>query len=165
MRRILFAILLCAPLFLSAQKIGVVDFNAIFDIMPEKADAEKLLQGLSNQYQSEYALLQDEFNKKYADYQRVANDATIGEAIKERRMQEIQENNRKIDNFMTGVSADLKAKEVELMAPIKQRIHDAINAVATEDGFSIIMYKDHAAFIGFDVVDVTPSVKTHLGLQ
>ena len=162
MKRLFFALFVCLPLLVAAQKIAVVDYDAVLNAMPQKAQAEALLQSLSDQYQSEYAMLQDEFNKKYADYQRVANDASIGSAIKERRMQEIQENNRKIDNFMAGVNDDLKKKEAELMQPIKDRISETIHAVGSENGFSVILFKNQAAFIGPDVIDITEMVKQRL---
>ena len=105
MKRLFFALFVCLPLLVAAQKIAVVDYDAVLIAMPQKAQAEALLQSLSDQYQSEYAMLQDEFNKKYADYQRVANDASIGSAIKERRMQSLCSPSRTVSAKLSTLSA------------------------------------------------------------
>ena len=87
MKRILVFILALLPLMLVAQaRIGIVNSKEIFDLMPEKATAEAQLKALSDRYHAEHELLQDEFDKKYADYQAIATDQSVPETIKERRV-------------------------------------------------------------------------------
>ena len=75
MKRILIMIAAMLPLVLMAQaRIGIVNSQQLFDLMPEKAAAEAQLKNLSDRYHAEYELLQQEFDKKYADYQTVAAD-------------------------------------------------------------------------------------------
>ena len=91
MKRVLMMAVALLPLMLMAQaKIGIVNSQQIFDLMPEKAAAEAQLKALSDKYHAEYELLRGEFDKKYADYQTVAADASMPETIKERRVQEAQ---------------------------------------------------------------------------
>ena len=63
--------LVMAPVCMQAQqvKFGKVNKLEIFNMMPEKAIAEKQLQDLSDQYKAELQMLQDEFNRKYSDFQ------------------------------------------------------------------------------------------------
>ena len=87
MKRFLMIAIALLPLMLMAQaRIGIVNSQQLFDLMPEKAAAEAQLKALSDRYHAEYELLQSEFDKKYADYQTVAADASMPETIKERRV-------------------------------------------------------------------------------
>ena len=168
MKRTFIALLIAAPLSIMAQtaKIGHVDVKAIYDAMPERVEAQDQLRAFSQQYQNEYNTVQDEFNKKFADYQALAADAATPATIKERRMQEIQESDHKIQRFLNKAEADIAAKEKELNAPIMKKINDAIKAVGAESGFTYILdvATTPVAYTGPDAIDVTPLVKAKLGL-
>lgn len=155
---------LATPMCMSAQKLAVVDSKAIFDVMPEKVQAEGELNELLSRYADENAKLEKEFNQKYADFQ--ALDNATPKSIKARRIQEIQENQRKISNYQEMVSQDMAAKRAELLDPIKNRIQSVIDSVGTEGGYSIIfdVSKTPVAFKNADVVDITPLVKSRLGI-
>ena len=72
MKRILMIAIALMPLVLMAQaRIGIVNSQQLFDLLPEKAEAEAQLKILSDKYHAEYELLQKDFDKKYADYQTV----------------------------------------------------------------------------------------------
>ena len=87
-------------MLLSAQGIAVYDAQAVFQAMSERADAETQLQATSARLQQEYKQMQADFDRKYADYQTLAADATTPTSIKERRMQEILEGDKKIQTFI-----------------------------------------------------------------
>ena len=132
----------------------------------EKAIAEKQLQDLSDQYKAELKMLQDEFNRKYSDFQAMNLDNKTAGTIKERRMQELQENNDKIELFMKNTSEDLRNKEAELLDPIRKRIDDAIKIIGEEQGFMLIydVNEPGVAFLGPQFEDITSLVKLQLGL-
>ena len=168
-KRTILAILLAAPLFAFAQniKLGKVDKVAIFNAMPEKVEAEAQIKLLSDQYQKEYDLLRAEYNRKYADFQAMAIDNKTPGTIKERRMQELQENNDKIELFMKSVSADLEKKEQEFIAPLKKKIDEAVAAVGEAGGYLLIYdVNDTKIAYASDVFeDVTPLVKAQLNMK
>ena len=156
------------PLLMMAQaRIGIVNSQQLFDLMPEKADAEARLKTLSDQYHSEYMLLQGEFDKKYADYQTVAADASYPETIKERRVQELQESDKKMREFERRAADDIAAQRVALTKPITDKIQAAIRAAGEQGNFDLVL--DTAvtpvAYTGSDVVDITAVLKALLGLQ
>ena len=161
-KRTILAILLAAPLFAFAQniKLGKVDQKALFDAMPEKVAAEAQIKNLSEQYQKEYNLLRAEYNRKYADFQAIAIDNKTPGTIKERRMQELQENNQKIELFMKNTAEDLKKKEAELIDPLKKRIADAVKQVGDEGGYIVILDVNDpkVAYMSSMFEDVTPQV-------
>ncbi|MCI5980746.1 MAG: OmpH family outer membrane protein [Sodaliphilus pleomorphus] len=160
------ALAAAAPLCLAAQsKVATVDVEAVYNAMPEKMEAEAQLKAVSQQYKAEYESVQKEFNQKYADYQ--ALDPSTPSTIKERRMQEIQESDKKIQAFLKQADADLAKREQELNAPIKAKIAQAIKTVGSEEGYTYIIdsSKGTIVYAGADAVDVTAKVKAKLGLQ
>ena len=155
------------PLVLMAQaRIGIVNSQQLFDLLPEKAEAEAQLKILSDKYHAEYELLQAEFNKKYADYQTVAADAAMPETIKERRVHELQESDKKMREFERRAADDLAAHRTTLTKPITDKIQAAIRQAGAQGNFDVVL--DTAvtpvAYAGPATVDLMPVVKTLLGL-
>lgn len=167
MKKILVIAMTLMPLMLMAQaRIGIVNSQQIFDLMPDKANAEAQLQSLSEHYHAEYVLLQSEFDKKYADYQTVAADPSTPEAIKERRVQELQESDKKIREFQRRAADDIASRREALSNPINEKIQTAIQAAGRQANLDVVF--DTAvtpvAYTGPNTVDITPMVKTILGL-
>ena len=155
------------PLMAMAQaRIGIVNSQQLFELMPEKAAAEAQLKALSDRYHAEYEMLRGEFDKKYADYQTVAADASIPETIKERRMQELQEGDQKMREFERQAAADLDAKRTALTKPLTDKLQAAIRQAGEQGDFDLVL--DTAvtpvAYVGHRAVDITPMVKALLGL-
>ena len=156
------------PLVLLAQaRIGIVNSQDLFDLIPEKAAAEAQLKVLSDRYHTEYLLLQREFDRKYADYQAVAADASMPEAIKERRVQELQESDKKMREFQQRAADDIAQQRDTLTKPITDRIQEAIRTAGKQGTFDLVF--DTAvtpvAYTGANVVDITAMVKQLLGLE
>ena len=166
-KKIVLAILVALPLSTFAQKFGVVDLEAVFTAMPESTAMQTQLTDTSKKYEEEFQKLQEEVNKLYADYQAIQNDASTPESIKERRMQEIQEKAQKVDQFRNTAAQDLERLRESLMAPIQNKMNEAIKAVGTEGSFTFIFRKEPPLLLytGTDVNDVTAQVKTKLGLK
>ncbi len=167
MKRILIMALALMPLLLAAQaRIGIVNSQQLFDLMPEKTAAEAQLKALSDRYHAEYELLKEEFDKKYADFQSIASDPTVPEAIRERRVQELQENDKKMREFEQRVASDIAARREALTRPITDRIQAAIRTAGEQGALDVVL--DTAvtpvAYAGPATVDLTPVVKALLGL-
>lgn len=163
-KKILLAIAVALPVCAAAQtvKLGVVNTNAIFEVMPERATAQTQLENASKTYEDEFKKLTDEFDKKYAELQ--ALDASTPDAIKERRMQEVQELNNRIQQFRAQAQQDLERQQMQLMEPIQTKIDNAIKAVGQEGGYSLIFPDLVPSYVGTGVTDVTNEVKAKLGL-
>ena len=151
------------PLSLAAQnlKFGTVNTVDVFNLMPEKATAEKQLEDLSKQYESEFMKMQEEFTTKYKDF--VNSQDSMPENIKQRRMQEIQQ---RIQNFREVATGDLEEQQAKLLAPLQEKIANAVKAVGQENGFTFIfdMSIPSVLYAGGQAVDATPLVKAKLGL-
>ena len=167
MKKILMIALALMPLMLMAQaKIAVVNSQELFNLLPEKATAEAQLKTLSDKYHAEYELLRGEFDKKYADYQTVAADASMPETIKDRRIQELQESDKKMRDFERRAADDIAAQREALTKPISDKIQAAIRTAGERGGYDLVL--DTAvtpvAYTGPNTTDITPMVKTLLGL-
>ena len=156
------------PLMLMAQaRIGIVNSQQLFDLMPEKAAAEAQLKAVSDRYHAEYELLQTEFDKKYADYQTVATDPSTPEGIKERRVQELQESDKKMREFERQAAAEIAARRTALTKPITDKIQAAIRQAGEQGAFDLVF--DTAvtpvAYTGSNTIDIMPMVKALLCLE
>ena len=168
MKRILMIVAALLPLMLMAQaRIGIVNSQQLFDLMPEKAAAEAQLKAVSDRYHAEYELLQQEFDKKYADYQTVAADPSTPETIRERRVHELQESDKKMREFERRAADDIAARRASLTKPITDRVQAAIRTAGEQGAFDLVL--DTAvtpvAYTGPATIDLTPVVKAILGLE
>lgn len=153
------------PMTLAAQnfKFGTVNSVEIFNLMPEKATAEQQLEALQKQYEAESVKMQEEFSAKYKEF--VDAQETMPENIKQRRMQEIQEIQQRIQNFREVAISDLEEQQGKLMAPIQEKMSTAIKAVGEENGFTFIFDVNILMYSGTQAIDATPLVKAKLGLK
>ena len=150
-----------------AQKFGYVNTTEIFNIMPDKVTAENQLKSVSDKYEAEFKNLQDAFQKKMADYEAADKDATTPQAIKDRHQQELQDDYMKIQNFQQTAAQDLQRQQDTLLAPITQKIQNAIQAVGAEGGYTFIFDQAAGAIIytGNNAEDVSAKVKAKLGIK
>ncbi len=166
-KKVLLAIALICPLLLSAQtlKIGLVDFGSILQVMPETTAAQNQLKEVSDKYEAELKKLGEEMNRQMTEYQNMSENELP--AIKERKAREISDYQQKIQQFEQSAGQDLNKMYSDLMAPITQKITQAVESVAREGSFSLVQMYDpqlvlyHAA----PVEDITPAVKAKLGIQ
>ena len=168
MKRILTIAVALLPLMLLAQaRIAVVNSQHIFDLMPEKAKAEVQLKALSDKYHDEYQMMLGEFDKKYADYQSVAVEPSTPVAIRDRRLQELNQEDQKLREFEQRANDDIQARRDAMTKPIANKVQAAITAAGQQGAYDIVF--DTAvtpvAFTGPNVVDLTPAVKAILGLK
>ena len=165
LKKILLAIVIALPCTALAQKFGVVDGEAIITAMPEMTTIQNQLNDASKKYEDEFAKLTEEMNKKVTEFQALDKDTATPESIKERRMQEIQELDAKIQQFRQTASQDLQRQQQQLMAPVEQKITDAIKAVGQEGAYVFIFQQQIPIYVGTAVTDVTPAVKAKLGIK
>lgn len=150
-----------------AQKFGYVNTSEIFNVMPEKATAENTLKQVSDKYETEFKNLQDAFQKKMTDYEAADKDVSTPQAIKDRHQQELQDEYMKIQNFQQTASQDLQRQQETLLAPITQKLQNAIQAVGAEGGYTFIFDQAVGAIIytGTNAEDVSAKVKAKLGIK
>lgn len=164
-KKVILAILFALPLSIYAQKFGVVDVESVITAMPEYNTVQTQVNEASKKYQEEFDKLSEEMNKKVTEFQTLDQDASTPQSIKERRMQEIQELDAKIQQFRNTASQDIQRQQQQLMAPVEQKFQEAITAVGQEGGYTFIFQKGMALYDGAGVIDVTNDIKAKLGVN
>ena len=166
-KKIMLAALVAAPMCLMAQtaKFGVVNSQEIFNVMPEKATAENTLKTASDRYEAEYKNLQEAFQKKLTDYEALEKDPSTTDAIKQRHQEELQTEYQKIQNFQQTAAQDLQKQQDTLLAPISQKLQNAIQAVGAEGGYAGILDAATLLYKGNNIEDVSAKVKAKLGIK
>ncbi len=167
LKKLVLVLAVVLPLSAFAQKFGTVNLESVLTAMPESTAMQQQMDEATKKYEAEFQKLQEELQKKYADFQGIQNDTNTPESIKERRMQEIQELGTKVEQFRQTAAQDLQRQHEQLMAPIEQKLREAIKTVGQEGGFTFVFPNDPGLILyqGSDVTDVTPLVKTKLGIK
>ena len=163
-KKLILAILVALPTMAMAQKFGTVDTQSLMQSLPEMKEVQTQLEASLKKYSDEESKLHAEYEKKIKEFDEMAQDTP--DAIKQRRVEEIQGLQQKIGEFRQTAQQDLQRQQEQLIAPIQQKIMTAIQSVGTEGGYTLIFENCiPLLFSGKDVVDVTPQVKTKLGVK
>lgn len=163
---ILCAICAICGLTASAQaKFGHVNTQEVIQVMPEYTTAKNEIEALAKQYEADLQSMQQEFQKKYEDYQK--NGATLPENIKQRREQELQDMDTKIRQSVQDNQQELAKAQQEKMQSITSKILEAIKQIGQAGNYVYIM--ETGAGIPYISTtlseDVTAQVKAKLGLK
>lgn len=160
---------LTLTLLAAAQpRIAVFNSQAIFNAMPEKQAAESRLQATSARLQAEYNQMQTQLDQDYADYQALAADGATPATILERRLQQVQEGDKRLQSFQADAADEIARQRNTLMTPILSAIEAAVTEVGDEEGYDLIIdtaktpvaYRNSAT-----VTDVTPQIRAKLGIK
>lgn len=117
-------------------KIGYINSIELLESIPEKVKASKDIEELNQKYKNELTVMQNEYNKKYSDF--IADQSSMAESIKLRRMQELYELEKNIDTFLKIAQEDIESQEILLIEPLREKIKNAIKAIGEEHGFTCI---------------------------
>ena len=163
MKKVIIAVLLALPMLASAQKFGHINTQELFAQMPEVAQVKLKMDTIQNQYETQLASMNEEIQKKVQDYQ--AQEATMADAIKQIRQQELQEMQQRIQLFYQTAEQDIQKKQQELLAPVHEKMAKAIKAVGERENYTYIFDSAAMVHIGADAIDATPAVKKELGIK
>ncbi len=126
----------------SAQKFAYVDSEYILSQMPSYKSAQTQLNELSKDWQAEIDEKFEEIDKMYKQYQ--AEKVILPKSEQTKRENEIIEKERaakKLQNDKFGYDGELFKKRAELIKPIQDKVYEAINKVAKENGLDFIFDK------------------------
>ena len=166
MKKILIAILLMAPMTLSAQKFAHFNSADIIPNMKEYASAQDSLQAMGKQFEDDLKLMQDELQKKAEEYQK--EQANLLENVKQRREAALQElSNRLQQAYQDNQEAFAKAQQ-EKMSAIQGKVLAAVKKVGEAGGYVYVVDTSTGAipFVNTQVsVDITDQIKKEVGIQ
>lgn len=165
MKKLIVLLLMMLPLGVFAQevKIAIVNSQEIIPNMPEFTAMQKTMTDMDAKYKQELKGMEDEYTKKYSDF--IAQQDSLTENIKARRMQELQDIQERSQNFVQLMQQEFQKKQQELFAPIQDKLKKAITEVGGEKGYTYILDPQVVFYTGNNAIDATPFVKTKLGLK
>lgn len=165
MKKLLFLILVLAPMSMFAQKFGRVNSVELMQVLPEYATATSSLQALAKQYDDDLKRMQTELQKKSDDYDK--EKATLPDAIKQRREQELQDMYQRMMQSQQTSQQDLQKQQQEKFTPIQEKVVKAIQAVGQAGGYTCIFDANQGIPYMSDTLckDLTGEVKVKMGLS
>jgi outer membrane protein len=149
-------------------KFGHITSNEIIMAMPEFTKAQTDLQALEKKYTDEIKRTNEEFNKKYQEFQQAMAKDSLPQNIAERRQKELQDMMQRSEQFQQEAAQNMQKAQTELMAPISKKVEDAIKAVGEAENMVYIfdLARTSIPFVNEKLsVNVTPLVKAKLGLK
>lgn len=121
----------------STLKIGYTNAEFILSNMPEAKQIESELRDYEQQLTTQLESKMQDFQTKLAEFQRTAENM-IPE-VRNDKQQELQNLQASIEKFQRDAQTSLQKKQMELLQPAYDKIQTAIDAVAEEGGYTLIL--------------------------
>lgn len=148
-----------------AQKFGSINVQELIMSMPDRDSAASKLQKFEEDLSGQMETIQNELSTKYLDYQK--NQETMTASVRQLKEKELQDLQRRMQEFQQVAQEDYQKMQQELMEPVFAKAQDAIKKVSQEQGMTMVfdisnggvIYQDEAT-----VVNILPMVKQALGI-
>lgn len=169
LKKIALLIMLVLPMgvFAQTQKFGHMNSQEVIAVMPEYTKAVADLQALQKKYTDEMTRTQEEFSKKYQEFQQAMAKDSLPANIAERRQKELMDMQQRQEQFQQEAEQGMQKAQTDLMAPIYKKLDDAIKAVGAAEGVVYLfdMARTPIPYVGAQSTDLTAKVKTQLGIK
>lgn len=166
MKKILVAILMMAPLALSAQKFAHFNSADIIPNMKEYTTAQTEIQNMAKQFDDDLKLMQDELQKKTEEYRK--EQANLLENVRQRREQELNDLYQRMQQSYQDNQQSLQKAQQDKMGAIQQLVLDAVKKIGETGGYVYVIDTNAGAipFVNTALsTDITADVKKAVGIQ
>lgn len=170
LKKIALVLLLALPMGVFAQnlKFGHINAQEIITVMPEFTKAQNDIQTLEKQLTAELQRTQEEFNKKYQEFQQAIAKDSLPPNIAERRQKELQDMMQRQEQFQQDAQQQMQKAQNDAMAPIYQKLDNAIKAVGAAEGVIYIfdLARTSIPYVNeSQSINLTNKVKANLGIK
>lgn len=146
-----------------AQKYGYLSSEALINSMPEVKAADANLQTMMEQFQKKGEQMVEAFKKKEAEAMQKKELGQLSPAEEQVVLAELQKEGEAIQKFEQDAAGKMQAKRVELLTPVQEKVQNAIEEVAKENGYTMILEAGVLLFAD-EGADVSNLVKAKLGI-
>jgi len=138
----------------------------ILQAMPEFKTMSGELDKQKQSYQKALESMYGDYDKKQKELQGLSNDKATPDAIIESKIQELQDLQKRIQDFEAKVNDDLQKQQQDKLKPINDKYLKAVKDVATANGFAYVLdvVSGAVAYFPEDNSDVTNLVMKKLGI-
>ena len=149
--------------FAKAQtKIGYVNFSQVIDQMPETKTVSTTLQAYQKTFIDQLTTMNNELQTKGADLEK--NGSTLTDAARSAKTSELQDIQKRMNDYQNNAQQQVDAKKQELGKPIIDKVSQAVQAVAKEKGYTYVLDSSTTDLIvAPETDDLTAAVKAKLG--
>ncbi len=159
------AFVMIASFQLQAQKFGYINSQELIQNMAEVREANANIETYKTQLQKKGEEMVKKLQTKYQSLEQKRTQGELSPKQLEVEAQSLQSEEVQIAQFEQESQQKIIDKSETLLKPIRDKIQNAINAVAAENGYQyifdaslgVILYAD-------DTTDVSSLVKSKLGL-
>lgn len=134
--------------------------------MPEKAEADSILEVERQKLGKYYSDLRTEYNSKV---QALMSDTTTSKQslIYQNKVRDLQSLEARLNNYEKEANQELEHMRSKMYEPIKLKMEQAINTVADEKGYDYILDQafGNIVFVKDEKNNIMPFVKGQLGLK
>lgn len=144
-----------------AQKIAHISLDSLITTMPESKTAQEVAQKYLKDLENQVATMDNELQTKYADYMK--NKDTYSALVASTKETELQDLNKRIEDFKGQAQQDYQRKYGELSKPIYEKAKKAIDLVAKENGYKYVLDTSTGNILYTEPADdILPLVKKKL---
>jgi len=151
--------------FAHAQsKIGYINFQMLVSQMPEAKTIKSQIDIYQKQFIDQLTLMNNELQTKGQAFQ--SQSATMTDATRTAKQTELQDLNKRMQDYQNTAQQQVDAKTNELSKPLIDKARAAITAVAKEKGYNYILDSGQTTLIvSPEGDDIMEPVKVKLGLK
>ena len=145
-------------------KIGYVAVDAIVDQMPETKVAIKTITDYNKQFIDELTKMNGALQTAGQAYQ--AQRATMTDAVRTAKESELNDMQKRMNDYQNTAQQQVQAKQGELGKPIIEKVRAAVAQVAKEKGYAYVINSSQTDLVVTPAGDdLSAEVKAKLGLK
>ncbi len=157
-----------APAVEAQQRIGYVDSDYILEKVPEFATIQQNIDRQTQEWEKELETSQTAVDELFREYQ--ARELLYTNEERKRKREEIMQAEQDMERLRMryfGPDGELYTQQDNLMRPLQERVLEAIEKVAAEDGFDYIFDKsgDFLFLFAREQHNVSDRVLEELGID
>ena len=150
------------------QRYAIIDSKYILSRLPDYGDAQQRLDNFSDTWQREIDQRQQAVDKMLKDYD--AERIMLSDDLRKKREDEIYNKEKELRDLQRqrfGFEGDLFKKRQELIKPIQDRVYNAVQKVAVDHSFDLILDKSEGITVIFadPKLDRSEEVLKNLGVK
>ncbi len=162
---LLFVACICTA---SAQRFALIDMEYILESIPAYEQANNQLNQASKQYQSEVEAKTKEAEALYKEYQKVSTSLSASQKTqKENAIVAKEKEAVELRQKYFGPEGEMARMQEALVAPIQDKIYEAVKKVAEQKGYAVVVDRASAQSIIYatPAIDISNDVLIRLGYK
>lgn len=164
LKKAILLLLVVAPLSIFAQeKLAYINAQEIFAKMPELKEVENKLATKSETIKKNATAIEAEYQAKIEEFQKTPTES-ITESIAMDRQKQLEQLEERYKNFVQTSQAEYEKEQQALLAPLQQKMRQAIKDVGDEHNYMYIFDAAALLHVGTNAIDASKQVKAKLSI-